>query len=43
MAGVFGLARLMPAWQAALIVAGALLLVAAIAGLIGWSSEPDRR
>ena len=39
MAGVFGLARLMPAWQAALIVAGALLLVAAIAGLIGWSKR----
>ena len=39
MAGVFGLARLIPAWQAALIVAGALLLVAAIAGLIGWSKR----
>ena len=39
MAGVFGLATLMAAWQAALIVAGALLLVAAIAGLIGWSKR----
>ena len=39
MAGVFGLARLMPAWQAALIVAGALLLVAAIAGVVGWSKR----
>jgi uncharacterized membrane protein YqjE len=31
-----GLANVMPAWAAGLIVAGVLLAAAAIAGLIGW-------
>jgi hypothetical protein len=35
-AAVFGLATLMPAWGAALLVAGATGLAAAVAGAIGW-------
>jgi len=35
-AGVFGLTLVMPGWEAALIVGGGLLLVAAIAGAVGW-------
>jgi len=34
-AAVFGLATVVPTWAAALIVAGALLLIAAIFALIG--------
>ena len=37
-AGVLGLATVLPAWASALIVAGALLLIAAILVLIGVSS-----
>ena len=35
-AGIFGLTLVMPGWEAALIVGGGLLLVAAIAGAVGW-------
>ena len=35
-AGVLGLALVMPAWGAALVVAGATAVLAAIAGAIGW-------
>jgi len=36
-AAVFGLATVLPAWAAALIVAGALLLIAAVFALIGYA------
>lgn len=36
-AGVFGLALVMPGWEAALIVGGGLLVIAGIAGAVGWS------
>jgi peptidoglycan/LPS O-acetylase OafA/YrhL len=45
-AGVFGLTLVMPGWEAALIVGGALLLVAGIAGAVGWNrrvKSPMRR
>lgn len=35
-AAVMGLATVMPAWLAALVIAVAMLLVAAILGLLGW-------
>ena len=35
-AGVFGLAHVMPAWAAALLVAGSTALIAFVAGTIGW-------
>ncbi len=35
-AAVMGLATVMPAWLAALVVAVVMLIVAAILGLIGW-------
>ena len=38
-AGVFGLTLVMPGWEAALIVGGTLLLVAGIAGAVGWKSR----
>jgi hypothetical protein len=34
--GALGLATVMPAWAAGLVVAGVVALVAAIAGAIGW-------
>jgi hypothetical protein len=34
--GVLALSMLMPAWMAGLVVSGAVLLVAAIVGLLGW-------
>lgn len=37
-AAVLGFALILPAWLSALIVAGILILIAVIAGLIGWSS-----
>jgi uncharacterized membrane protein YqjE len=36
-AAVFGLAHVMPAWAAALLVAGSTAIVAFVAGAIGWS------
>ncbi len=45
-AGVFGLALVMPGWQAALIVGGGLLGIAGIAGAMGWRKRvksPMRR
>jgi phosphoserine phosphatase len=38
-AGVLALATLIPGWQAALIVGGFLLLVAAIAAAVGWAKR----
>jgi hypothetical protein len=38
-AGVFGLAEVLPGWASALIVAGAVLLVGAIVGLVGWGKR----
>jgi hypothetical protein len=38
-AAVFGLAEMMPGWQAALIVAGAMLALSAAIGLIGWAKR----
>ena len=37
-AAVLGFALILPAWLSALIVAGILILIAVVAGLIGWSS-----
>ncbi|MET3565923.1 Putative Holin-X, holin superfamily III [Leifsonia sp. 98AMF] len=37
-AAVLGFALILPAWLAALIVAGILILIAVVLGLIGWSS-----
>jgi Flp pilus assembly protein TadB len=37
-AAVLGFALILPAWLAALIVAGILLLIAIVLGLIGWRS-----
>ena len=34
--GALGLATLMPAWAAGLVVAGLVALVAVVAGLVGW-------
>jgi uncharacterized membrane protein YqjE len=36
-AGIFGLALVMPAWGAALLVAGTIAVFATIAGAVGWS------
>ncbi|MDN4598097.1 phage holin family protein [Leifsonia virtsii] len=37
-AAVLGFALILPAWLSALIVAGILILIAVVAGLIGWRS-----
>lgn len=37
-AAVLGFALILPAWLSALIVAGILILIAVVAGLIGWNS-----
>ena len=34
--GVLGLSQLMPGWLAGLVVSGAVLLVAAVLGLVSW-------
>jgi hypothetical protein len=41
-AAVFALAKVMPGWLAALVVAGAVLTVAAVLGGIGWSHRVTR-
>jgi hypothetical protein len=38
-AAVFGLATMMPGWAAALIVAGVVLAIGTVFGLIGWSKR----